>query len=78
LPQFVVGEDHGVYASGPKLLQALSSGVEQGTPDALAAAIGVNGEPVQVRSPAVPAGNEGTNELRVGEGDKASFRVTRE
>ena len=53
----------GRYAAGGAAAQVLLAGSRQGDPDALTAMLLANGEPVQVPPPAIPAGDQGADDL---------------
>jgi hypothetical protein len=59
----IVGvEDHRVEAMRAEVSQSCFGGLQEGAPDAAASVGGMHGESVQVISPAVPAGNDRSDE----------------
>jgi hypothetical protein len=70
-PGLPVVEGHqGGYATGTAAAQVLLAGPRQRDPDALSAMPVADGQPIQIPSPAVPAGNQSANDLIVALGNQ--------
>ena len=72
--RIVLEGDQGCDPAGPAAAQILLASARQRDPDALPSMPGVNGKPIHVSSPAIPAGDQSAGDLIAALGDQESGR----
>jgi hypothetical protein len=72
--RLVIEGDQGGYPTGAAFAQILLAGPRQREPDALPPMPFVNGEPVHVPPPPIPAGDQSADDLTVALGDQKGGR----